>query len=101
MALLAMGGVVVGAGLLMVFEEGLAPSQTRQQWLALVFEVVSTFGTVGLSTAVTSLLTVGSKLVIIALMFAGRVEPLVLAIYVARPANSLLVRHRREEWSLG
>lgn len=100
-ALLAGAFVALGVGLLMLCEDGHAASQTPQRWLALVFEAVSAFGTVGLSTGVTPLLTAGGKLVIIALMFAGRVGPLVLAVYLARPSNPLLVRQPKEELALG
>jgi trk system potassium uptake protein len=93
--------VVVGVGLLMVFEDGRPAAQTHQRWLAVVFEAVSAFGTVGLSTGVTPLLTAGGKVVIIGLMFTGRIAPLVLAVYLARPANALLVRQPREELALG
>jgi trk system potassium uptake protein TrkH len=93
--------VMVGLGLLMLFEDGHPASETNQRWLALVFEAVSAFGTVGLSTGVTPLLTAAGKLVIICLMFTGRIAPLVLAVYLARPANPLLVRHAPEELSLG
>lgn len=100
-ALLGVACVVAGVGLLMVFEDGRPASQTHQHWLGLVFEAVSAFGTVGLSTGVTPLLTAGGKLVIIALMFTGRIAPLVLAVFLARPANALLVRQPREELALG
>jgi trk system potassium uptake protein TrkH len=85
----------------MLVEDGHPASQTGQRWLALVFEVVSAFGTVGLTTGVTPLLTVAGKIVIMALMFTGRIGPLMLAIYLARPANPILVRQPREELSLG
>lgn len=62
---------------------------------------MSAFGTVGLSTGVTPLLTAAGKVVILALMFTGRIAPLVLAGYLARPANPLLVRQPREELALG
>lgn len=100
-AMLGVALVVAGVGLLMLVEDGHPASQTRQHWLALVFEAVSAFGTVGLSTGVTPLLTGGGKLVIIALMFTGRIAPLVLAVYLARPANALRVRQPREELALG
>lgn len=100
-ALLAGACVVLGVGLLMLFEDGQPASQTPQRWLAMVFEAVSAFGTVGLSTGITPLLTAGGKLVIILLMFTGRIAPLVLAVYLARPANPLLVRQPREELALG
>jgi trk system potassium uptake protein TrkH len=100
-ALFGVACVVVGVGFLMLFEDGQPASQTTQHWMAVVFEAVSAFGTVGLSTGVTPLLTAGGKLVIIVLMFTGRIAPLVLAVYLARPANPLLVRQPREELALG
>lgn len=48
-----------------------------------LFEVTSAFGTVGLSTGITSTLDTMSKLCIIATMIAGRVGPLTLAFAVA------------------
>jgi trk system potassium uptake protein len=101
LAMLGVACIVVGVGLLMVFEEGQPASQTPQRWLALVFEAVSAFGTVGLSTGVTPLLTGAGKAVIIGLMYTGRIAPLVLAVYLARPANPLLVRYSKEELALG
>ena len=100
-SLLGIACVVAGVALLMVFEDGHPAAQTHQRWLALVFEAVSAFGTVGLSTGVTPLLTTGGKVVIIGLMFTGRIAPLMLAVYLARPANPLLVRHPREDLALG
>lgn len=100
-ALLGVMCVLVGVGLLMVFEDGQPASQTHQHLLGIVFEAVSAFGTVGLSTGVTPLLTGAGKMVVIALMFTGRISPLILAVYLARPANPLLVRHPVEELTLG
>lgn len=51
--------------------------------IKILFEVVSAFGTVGLSTGITSELGGISKLCITATMFAGRVGPLTLALAVA------------------
>lgn len=101
LALAGIACVVIGVALLMVFEDGHPASETHQRWLALVFEAVSAFGTVGLSTGVTPLLTTGGKVVIIGLMFVGRIAPLMLSVYLARPANPLLVRQPREELALG
>ena len=101
LTLLAGASVLLGVGLLMISEDSQPASQTQQRWLAVVFEAVSAFGTVGLSTGVTPLLTGWGKAIIVALMFSGRVGPLVMSVYLARPARPLLVRYPREELALG
>ena len=44
----------------------------------IIFEIFSAFGTVGLTSGMTPLLTVGSKIVLIILMFFGRLGPITL-----------------------
>lgn len=48
-----------------------------------LFEVVSAFGTVGLSTGVTSDLPVSAQAILVALMFVGRLGPLTLGSAIA------------------
>ena len=56
-------------------------------FIQLLFEQVSAFGTVGLSTGITPGLCDGSKLVLIFTMFAGRVGMFtLLSIWIERPA---------------
>lgn len=100
-ALLGAFCVLAAVALLMFFEDGQPSAKTPANWLGIVFEAVSAFGTVGLSTGVTPLLTGPGKLVIVALMFIGRTVPLVLAVFLARPASTLRVKRPREEISLG
>ena len=56
----------------------------KQSFLSLFFEVVSAFGTVGLSCGATSDLSAWGKVIIILTMFLGRIGPLTLAIALAR-----------------
>lgn len=51
-------------------------TQLRGQFLEIFFEVVSAFGTVGLSMGLTAKLTTAGKCIIIALMFIGRIGPI-------------------------
>ena len=70
--LLALSVVVVGTYLMLVFD----PQVTMLQAM---FEVVSAFGTVGLSTGITPGLSDASKLMSIVIMYIGRLGPLTIA----------------------
>lgn len=101
LGLLALGTVTAGVGLLMITEQGHLSAGASQHWLGLVFEAVSAFGTVGLSTGITPLLSPLGKLVIMMLMFTGRVLPLVLTLYLARPPRLRHVQYPTEGIGLG
>jgi len=58
-----------------------------------LFEVVSAFGTVGLSTGITAALPGSAQYVLIGLMFAGRIGPITLA-------SALALRERRKLYRL-
>lgn len=60
---------------------GIEPRFTLEN---LLFEATSALGTVGLSAGVTPLLSVGSKLLLMIAMFAGRVGPLTLTLALSR-----------------
>ncbi len=55
---------------------GIPHPQTRELGFDILFEVVSAFATVGLSTGLTPHLSVAGKCVIIVLMFIGRLGPI-------------------------
>jgi len=73
--------IVVSAGVLVMMR--LEPDKS---FLSVFFEVVSAFGTVGLSVGITPFLTMLGKLTIITLMFIGRVGPLTLVLAVGSRA---------------
>ena len=54
-------------------------------FLDIVFEAISALGTVGLSRGLTSSLSGPGELIIITLMFIGRLGPLTLAYFLASP----------------
>jgi trk system potassium uptake protein TrkH len=56
-------------------------------FLQLSFEVLSAFGTVGLSMGITSSLSALGKIVITAVMFVGRIGPLTLVLALAERSN--------------
>jgi trk system potassium uptake protein TrkH len=98
--LIAFLGVNAVAGLLLVFE--------KPELLPTLFETTSAFGTVGLSMgfpgSVLSLaghMTSVGKLLLIAMMFAGRVGPLTLAIALAGRAERIRFRYPEGKVAIG
>ncbi len=69
---LALGVVILGTWLMMVMDP-------QVPMLDALFEVTSAFGTVGLSTGITTTLSLGSKLLSIGIMYIGRLGPLTIA----------------------
>lgn len=60
----------------------------NQDFIDILFEVVSALATVGLTTGITSSLCAISKIIIIVLMFIGRVGPITIAVMLKRHANN-------------
>jgi trk system potassium uptake protein len=85
--------IVIGAGsiLALVFAALLVSEQLP--FGNLLFEAVSAFGTVGLSTGVTPLLSIPGKLSIILLMYVGRLGPLTLALAMRARSSRLSVQY--------
>ncbi|HHV98699.1 MAG TPA: H(+)-transporting ATPase [Clostridiaceae bacterium] len=64
--------------------------EPQYTFIQLLFEVVSAFGTVGLSTGITPDLSVASKVIIILTMFTGRLGPLTIAtIWSYKPSSGI------------
>ncbi len=92
-SLLSMLLVCIGTFLLCVLEP-------EYEFVQLLFEEVSAFGTVGLSTGITPDLSDASKLVLIFTMFAGRVGAFtLLSIWIDRPAPA--ARYTEESITIG
>jgi len=62
----------------------------------ILFETVSAFGTVGLSTGITPQLSLAGKLVIIATMFVGRLGPLTFTMTLAMAQRPSIFRLPKE-----
>lgn len=80
LAIVAISLFIVTTGILVLdFTE-------QKPLLPVMFEVMSAFGTVGLSVGLTPELTTAGKLILSVIMFAGRLGPLTLALALAQTA---------------
>ncbi|MDF2962223.1 MAG: V-type sodium synthase subunit [Paenibacillus sp.] len=70
-------------------------------FLMILFEVTSAFGTVGLSMGLTSYLTDIGKIMIVLMMFAGRLGPLTLAYALGPKAEKELYRYPEGKITIG
>lgn len=70
-------------------------------FLRILFEVTSAFGTVGLSTGITSVLSSFGKFLLMMTMFVGRVGPLTLALAVAIKEDKFLYKYPEEKVMVG
>jgi trk/ktr system potassium uptake protein len=71
------------------------------QFIDVLFETVSAFGTVGLSTGITPALTLAGKLIIIVTMFAGRLGPLTLALSLVQGQRTTEYRYPQDQVRIG
>ncbi|MFJ3921756.1 TrkH family potassium uptake protein [Streptomyces sp. NPDC090022] len=83
---------LLGIGLVMAATLALL-TVTRAPAEAVLFEAVSAFGTVGLSTGITADIPVSGQLILILLMFIGRLGPITLV-------SSLALRERVRRYQL-
>lgn len=88
-------------GLLMTENWHLSPEESRGHFMELLFESISAFGTVGLSMGATPHLTTGGRLLIIFLMFVGRLGPLTMAVALTEQKKKSRVRYARGEVMVG
>lgn len=98
-------GVMVIAILLMVGTElrGVTAAEGGSRFVAVVFEVVSAFSTVGLSLGLTPILSEAGRVLVILLMFIGRVGPLAFVAslsFLDRP-DTTPIRYAQEDVSIG
>ena len=86
--------LVITVTMVLVVNEGLP-------FVDILFESVSAFGTVGLSTGVTPQLSNLGRILITMTMFAGRVGPLTLAIAFAKRRQKGIYHYPREDIMVG
>ena len=87
----------------MVFLVALTLTFSEQDFpfIDLLFESVSAFGTVGLSTGLTADLSPWGHLVLIISMFLGRIGPLSLGLLMIQSAKGELYRYAQERVTIG
>jgi trk system potassium uptake protein len=92
--------LVISLGLIAVVFFILSFTETFPSF-KILFETVSAFGTVGLSTGITPFLSIPGKLVIVLTMFIGRLGPLTLVMSLARVQNKAAYRYPQGSVRIG
>jgi trk system potassium uptake protein TrkH len=103
---IATGLILIATVLLMTAQEWSLPGNhpASRGFIEYLFEAVSAFGTVGLSIGLSGpgcTLTVAGKLIIVGLMFVGRVGPLILFHQMANPTGIDRIRYPSETPAIG
>lgn len=93
LVLLAVGVIAVATLAIMLL--------TDESHDAVLFEAISAFGTVGLSTGITAGLGTPSQLILVALMFIGRVGPITVATTLALRPRTLAYELPKERPIIG
>jgi trk system potassium uptake protein TrkH len=86
--------LIIGSFLLLTYTE-------KFSMMRVLFETVSAFGTVGLSTGITPDLSVAGRLVLVLVMFIGRLGPLTLIMALARGQKTADYRFPKESVRIG
>jgi trk system potassium uptake protein TrkH len=94
---LAFSLILILTALILIVESGNLPfAKARGELMEVLFEVVSAFGTVGLSLGITPKLEPASKILIIVTMFLGRVGILSMGYSIARREERFPVSYGEE-----
>ncbi len=93
--------VVFIAAALVIFIAMMLSISEDFSFLNILFEVVSAFGTVGLSTGITPSLTDNGKLWLVLTMFAGRVGPVTLALALALRSKKAAIQYPEGKITIG
>lgn len=90
--IISLGIVLAATFLLTITEQSL-----QKDFMEVLFEVTSAFGTVGLSMGLTAELSPLGKIIIIITMFIGRLGPLTLAFALSQRSDKLNYRFAEEK----
>jgi len=101
-ALLYTAVAFAGLTALLVAEQSASPhTQTADRFLDAMFEVFSALGTVGLSTGVTPQLSAVGKVILILLMFIGRLGPIAVVAALSQGEREARIEYAPEEPLIG
>jgi trk system potassium uptake protein TrkH len=87
--------------LMMIEQSGQSHREQKDSFLDLLFEVTSALGTVGVSTGITPTLSIPGKIVIMLLMFVGRLGPVSVMVAMSRTRRQPKVEFAHEEPLVG
>jgi trk system potassium uptake protein len=97
----SVAGILGGLGLMMIEQSGQSHRMQKDSFLDLMFEVTSALGTVGLSTGITPNLSAQGKIIIMMLMFLGRLGPVSVMVALSRTRHPPKVEFAHEEPLVG
>ena len=93
--------IVALCSVLVVEQSDVGHNQAEGLFMEAAFEVVSALGTVGLTAGLTAKLSAVGKLVIIVLMFLGRLGPITVFVALSRSARKEVLEFPSEEPIIG
>ncbi|MCA9218760.1 MAG: potassium transporter TrkH [Planctomycetales bacterium] len=99
--LFSVAAVIALTLLLMIEQSSVSHLDTKGVFLEAIFEVASALGTVGLSTGLTTQLTNLGRVIIIVLMFLGRLGPISVFAALSRNDQEDPVQYAKEEPLVG
>ena len=91
----------IGTAIVFIFSFILTAVESQYDFIDLLFEIVSAFGTVGLSTGLTSEMSRWGHLILILAMFIGRVGPLALGLAMTQRSQRENYRYTQERVTIG
>ena len=98
--LFAISGVLVGIFVLTISEQHIIAMEDRS-FLDLIFEQVSAFSTVGLSTGITAMLSDAGKITLVLSMLVGRLGTLTVAFALSKNIKSTNYKYPEEHMLVG
>lgn len=100
--IVGIGLITLATGLILFFEDSRVPyGAAGPLFLQVLFENVSAFGTVGLSTGITRSLSEPSRMVIVVMMFIGRIGPLALVMLLLPRSRGPDIKYPEGDLHLG